>query len=643
MKTDSPIKLSQKLDRTGPPEVLARGVVETRSKVLGDVRKAVAGRRANAVESKLCRMRSLVCLICLAVAAPAAASIGLVACGETRPALPALSATDAATATTPPTADTVQRAIDAGVANALDAGQYDGPRLGALFLQTPIMSDMEWLPSEESRRPLRRETKEHGDVVRLGYMRQGGRAPVLSEAHRKPNCPEGWYELLAGGFVCGKYATLDLNHPRVKLAPHAPDLVGSLPYQYGYNITNGTPLYRTIPSREDRIRFEPWLTKRATPKPRRVEDDSYTTATTDPDLDAGAGVLNASTTTDPLGAGFEPVDAGVPWYLRDYDGGKPTVTLDELKGEGPMSRRMVKGFYLALDKEMKEGPTRWWKTTGGLLAPFDKIYVNKTGASEFHGIWLQEPAAVGAGTPDGGAPTAPAAAPATAHSFGGDSRALVGFVLWTHAHKYSFDEKKKATQGEPVARFTIVRLTGETVTTGGYAYDETTEGWWLRGNEGTKTKPGPAPTDLAPNEKWVDVNLTNQTLVAFEGDKPVYATLVSTGRRNLQIKEKDHPTVKGSFRIREKHIAATMDGDVASDGPYSIEDVPWIMYFSGSYALHGAFWHNNFGHTQSHGCVNLAPLDAKAIFGWTEPSLPEGWHGVMATESKPGSRVVVHD
>ena len=573
------------------------------------------------------RMRPLFALSCLA---PLLAVAALVACGETKPTLPALSSSDAASVPQPQTADTVQRAIDAGVANALDAGTYDGPRLGALFLQTPIMSDMEWLPNEESRKPARKDSKDHVDVVRLGYMRQGGRAPVLPEAHRKPNCPEGWYELLAGGFVCGKYATLDLNHPRVKLAPHPPDMVSSLPYQYGYNITNGTPLYRTIPSREDRVKFEPWLAKKAPPRARRPEDDGNATSpqAADADLDAGAGLTNAST-TDPLGAGFEPLDAGVPWYLRDYDGGKPTVTLDELKGEGPMSRRMVKGFYLALDKEMKEGTAKWWKTTGGLLAPFDKIYVNKTGPSEFHGVWLAEALA----TTDGGTTPPPAV-----------EKGLVGFVLWTHAHKYFLDDaRKKVTQGDLVARFTIVRLTGETVNAGGYAYDETTEGWWLRGNEGTKTKPGPAPADLAPNEKWVDVNLTNQTLVAFEGDKPVYATLVSSGKRNLQIKEKDHPTVKGTFRIREKHIAATMDGDVVSDGPYSIEDVPWIMYFSGSYALHGAFWHNNFGHTQSHGCVNLAPLDAKAMFGWTEPSLPEGWHGVLATDTKPGSRVVVHD
>jgi lipoprotein-anchoring transpeptidase ErfK/SrfK len=85
-----------------------------------------------------------------------------------------------------------------------------------------------------------------------------------------------------------------------------------------------------------------------------------------------------------------------------------------------------------------------------------------------------------------------------------------------------------------------------------------------------------------------------------------------------------------------------MDGDVASDGPYSIEDVPWVMYFNASIALHGAFWHNQFGTPRSHGCVNLAPADAKQLFAWVEPRLPPGLHGVYATATQPGTRVVVH-
>ena len=94
------------------------------------------------------------------------------------------------------------------------------------------------------------------------------------------------------------------------------------------------------------------------------------------------------------------------------------------------------------------------------------------------------------------------------------------------------------------------------------------------------------------------------------------------------------------FRIREKHIAETMDADTATDGPYSIEDVPWIMYFNGSIALHGAFWHANFGRQQSHGCVNLAPLDAAWLFRWTTPEVPEGWHAALSL--KQGTVVYIH-
>jgi lipoprotein-anchoring transpeptidase ErfK/SrfK len=165
----------------------------------------------------------------------------------------------------------------------------------------------------------------------------------------------------------------------------------------------------------------------------------------------------------------------------------------------------------------------------------------------------------------------------------------------------------------------------------------------MKHNEGTKASTSDPPKGLAPGEKWIDVNLKTQMLVAFEGDRPVFVTLVSTGKEDKDDPEKDHKTPTGTWTIREKHIAATMDGDVTSDGPYSIEDVPWIMYFNGSYALHGAFWHNSFGRTRSHGCVNLAPTDAKALFGWSEPQVPRGWHAVWSTPERPGTRVVVHE
>src|SRR5262249_9283616 len=143
------------------------------------------------------------------------------------------------------------------------------------------------------------------------------------------------------------------------------------------------------------------------------------------------------------------------------------------------------------------------------------------------------------------------------------------------------------------------------------------------------------------NEKWIDVDLLHESLTAYEGEKPVFTTIVSTGRHNTDP-AKDHRTVEGSFRIREKHISTTMDDDAASDGTYRIEDVPGVMYFEKSVALHGAFWHSMFGRERSHGCVNLQPADAHHIFDWVGPAIPAGWHGIRASKENPGTRVITH-
>lgn len=521
--------------------------------------------------------------------------LALAACAETKPGpAPARKeAADAGHTAALPTAPTLTVATIPAKPTAEPAPKAPEHYVAATALAAPIFSEMEF-PKEGSR----------NKVARLGYLRLGGKAAASKEPHVKGNCQEGWYELTGGGFVCGKYVTTDLGHPRIRTAPHAPYSDKPLPYDYGYNVANGTPLYRVVPSREERLANEPWLA----PKKRREEASD--------ELDAGAPKETAE-------------GESVPWYMRESDGGKPQITLDELKGDGPVARRMVKGFFLSLDKTFISGGARWMRTGGLLIAPADRIMSWKM-PTEYHGLWLDgHVAETDAGAQQG----------AETHKDPG----AVGFVLNGKAKKYTLStDRKHASTGGDLNRFQVFRLTGETATVGTQTYWETEEGWWLRSADGARTKPGPTPPDLKPGEKWIDVSISQQTLLAFEGEKPVYATLVSTGRRS-PVKDKDHPTPTGLWRIREKHVAATMDGDVASDGPYSIEDVPWIMYFQGSYALHGAFWHANFGHQQSHGCVNLSPIDAKALFAWADPQVPEGWHGVNATPDHLGSWVSVHD
>jgi len=146
-----------------------------------------------------------------------------------------------------------------------------------------------------------------------------------------------------------------------------------------------------------------------------------------------------------------------------------------------------------------------------------------------------------------------------------------------------------------------------------------------------------APFDVDEDEPWVHVSLRHQTLVLYRGETPTFATLVSTGMA-------EHETPTGVFHIRKKMVTDTMAdlGPDAGDESYRIQDVPWTMYFEGSFALHAAFWHNRFGVQRSHGCINLSPADAHRIFRETWPQIPDGWHGVTTHRSGfRASRIVV--
>ena len=176
-----------------------------------------------------------------------------------------------------------------------------------------------------------------------------------------------------------------------------------------------------------------------------------------------------------------------------------------------------------------------------------------------------------------------------------DAPPSVFFVRHSSSIKFTMnDDATKVVSSVELPKRGAVALTGKKTTIGGVTYEEAAGGFWVLSSPLVAGQPQ-IPADLGANEKWIDVDLTRQTLIAFEGKKPVFATLISSGRRNKEDKEHDFPTPTGTFRIGEKHITTTMDGDVASDGPYSIEDVPWVMYFENSFALHGAFWHNSFG------------------------------------------------
>ena len=519
-------------------------------------------------------------------------------------AAPSASATPVATAS-----------ASASASAAPDA-PYTGPLLGALMHSTPIFAKPEFSKKQ------------------LGYIRLGGKVPVEPGVIRDSGakCSAGWYKLVDGGYVCGRHATLDLKSPQIRLGITAPSLGDLLPYKYAHNSAHGTPLYRSVPSREDMLKYEPYLdaAKKAKRKREREKEkekererekaDEGRVAAEEPQTDSAADKPDTLAKADSLGLLDADADAGAPeekpWWQQAAEKGKPIkVKLDDLSqdADGTLAKRMVKGFFVAVDKTFAWNSRAWYKTTGGLVAPADRMYLVK--------------------------------APATQGMEFAEGMKQIGFVLVKSASKLEYDADQKTVKvAGSVPKFTAIGLTGATMEHKGTLYRQTTEGWWMKAKDGTFTDPGAKPPDLGPNEKWIDVNLTRKTLVALEGDRPIFAALVSPGKKSRD-KAKNHATIQGTFRIREKHIAVTMDGDgqAASDLPYSIEDVPFVQYFEGSYALHAAFWHNNFGHEMSHGCVNLSPLDAKKVFNFTEPHLPRGWHAVWSTPDHRGTIVVLHE
>jgi len=120
------------------------------------------------------------------------------------------------------------------------------------------------------------------------------------------------------------------------------------------------------------------------------------------------------------------------------------------------------------------------------------------------------------------------------------------------------------------------------------------------------------PTRLAQQatNQWIEIDLSKQQLIAWNGRTPVRTFLVSTGKRST-------PTHPGTFAIQSKYRSSPMRG-----ANYYVPDVPYTMYFSGGYALHGAYWHNRFGSPVSHGCVNLRVSSARWLYNWASTGTP---------------------
>jgi hypothetical protein len=424
---------------------------------------------------------------------------------------------------------------------------------------------------------------------RVGLLRAGASLATSREPAGTEGCPGGWYAVEPRGFVCvGTTATLDSRDPVVVLSEsYPPDFGRKLPYIYG-TVRNPGPIYSRVPDSKELALSESDIERRM------------------PTWLSAAGEIGASYAQEVwLGRPGVPPDPAASWNAKMSDtipelvrrGGTSALGDDGSAGtelvRGRMRPKVGRSF---LHTFLHEG-RRYGLATDLDVLPTDRFRPIR--GSEFRGVEI-----------------------------GKEVEFPFAFVRREGAHFVRLVRGKLEEAGEATYRM-VVPLTGKQQFFRGRLHYETKEGTYVADRDASRIDPAKRMPAWGKNgERWLDVNVTKQTLVAYDGEKPVFATLISTGEAGLDDHEKTTATKRGIFRIHTKYVTSTMSSDEVGE-EFELRDVPYVQYFEEGYALHGAYWHDRFGTPKSHGCINLSPEDARRLFFFTEPALPSGWHGVL--------------
>jgi len=433
----------------------------------------------------------------------------------------------------------------------------------------------------------------------IGYLSLGGSVALRGgsiDAARVKGGGSGcdtWYAVEPRGYVCaGETATIDPDDPVVvALAKDAPKIDSPWPYEYGESL--GAPRYSKIPSAAEQRGAEWDLDAHMTQveRARAVKEGEAV------DKDIAGVDLTPAGVPAPEPFSWSPlVREGRTWIAN----GSTVAYTRGFDVEG-------RTFLLAHDKA---------------IIPKDRI--RPYPRSSFQGVAL-----------------------------GGAVKLPIAFFRKKERPKYRKAEDgsfQKTDERWPAHGF--VALTGEETKVGSQTFLATVEPsiYALAGDstvlrEATAAPAGKGEPTAKGRRTWVDVSVLGGWLVAYEGMTPVFATLISPGRGGIPYEGKDPietaSTPTGNFRVDGKFVTATM---VSSTNDLLVHtEVQFVQNFHGAHALHGAYWHDAWGDPKSGGCVNLSPIDAKWLFAWSEPTLPEGWYGLRSVpEAGPVTAVAVH-
>lgn len=419
----------------------------------------------------------------------------------------------------------------------------------------------------------------------VGYLWLGGSAKLKTgEPVNGPGCMK-WYEIEPFGFVCvdGKLATLDPKDTALlSTLPYAPQT--SSPWPHAYGESRGLQKYKTIPTRKDQRKRE-W------------------------DLPKHEEALKAAQSGGKVAKSLQGVDLAAAHGKLPTFGDYPS-TLNQPRN------RLLNLSTVAYSAEAHADGRDWLLTA-------DFTWVPKTRVVPYPKVLFQ------------------------GVELGKDASWPVAF--FRQKDRDAYRKTSGGLQRVPAAfkRLSWVELSGKELEHDGKRYLQTKAGdLWLAAKDAVLPELREPPWEAAQapggRQTWMEANVWKGWLVAYEGKKPVYVTLISPGRGGTPEPGKPAidtaSTPTGTFKITGKFATATM----VAPHDFIHSDVPWTQNFSGPHALHGAYWHDNWGERMSAGCVNVSPIDGKWLFEFTEPAVPPGWHGVRwRPKDEPATTFIV--
>ena len=432
----------------------------------------------------------------------------------------------------------------------------------------------------------------------IGFLRPGTSVALArSEPVAGAGCTGKWFAVEPRGFVCADAATTtDLSDPLFAALHALRPQDQALPYRYAFSL--GAPMYGRVPSPEEQQHAERTFPPvDALPRERKPRSGYEELATSD--------ILVG---TDPVPAMF--TDGAEAPRMLGYD-------------RGLVRKAIPEGSLMSFVAAFQAAGRTWLVTPDLTLVPSDRVRPFRVSA--FHGVEI-----------------------------GGDFQLPIAWTRGKPRTKF-----KRATDGRFVASSeawparTPVPITGQSERDGAHVYLETREdGMYIRESDASVVRvPERMPTTVSDDEKWIEFSIGKGTFTLWVGKTPVFSTLASpgagsapprSGMSNEELVRGSHTPI-GIYRIEYKTRATTMTPEgTPNPEKHWIADVGYTQYFRRPFAIHTAYWHEDFGNPKSGGCINLSPQDAQRVFAWTEPTLPEEWSGASSSPANGlGTKVVI--